>query len=150
MNKLTSVTILIFLFTPFYLQAQLNGALLLSGKIVGEDHLGIPGASVSVKGTKAGTVTDSTGKFSLVINSKLPFRIVISSIGFSGQEIEIKNASQQLSIQLITQSYIANEVVVTASRTPEKILRSPVAIEKLDLRALKETPAASFYDALGM
>ncbi len=149
MNKLPSVTILIFLFIPFYLQAQLNGALLLSGKIVGEDHQGVPGASVSVKGTKTGTVTDSSGKFSLIINSKLPFRILISSIGFSGQEIEIKNANQQLAVQLTTQTYIANEVVVTASRTPEKILRSPVAIEKLDLRALKETPAASFYDALG-
>ena len=40
-------------------------------------------------------------------------------------------------------------MVVTASRTSEKLMRSPVSIEKLDLKALKETPAASFYDALG-
>ena len=52
-------------------------------------------------------------------------------------------------MQLTTQTYIANEVVVTASRGQEKLFRSPVSIEKLDLRALKETPAASFYDALG-
>ncbi|MBS1656084.1 MAG: TonB-dependent receptor plug domain-containing protein, partial [Bacteroidetes bacterium] len=39
-------------------------------------------------------------------------------------------------------------VVVTASRVPENILKSPVAIEKLDIRAIKETPAPSFYDAL--
>jgi outer membrane cobalamin receptor len=44
---------------------------------------------------------------------------------------------------------MANEVVVTASRVPERILRSPVSIQKLDIRALKETTAASFYDALG-
>ena len=149
MNKIITTAILIFLFAPVFLHAQLNGALLLSGKVVGEDHEGVPGASVSIKGTQSGTLTDSTGRFSLVINTKLPFRIVISSIGFSPQEIEIKNANEKLAVQLTTQTYIANEVVVTASRTPEKILRSPVAIEKLDLRSLKETPAASFYDALG-
>ncbi len=134
---------------PFLTQAQLNGTLLLSGKVVGENHDGIPSASISIKGTKLGTVSDSSGKFSLVINQKLPFRIVISSLGFTDQEIEVKSTTDKLAIQLTTQTYIANEVVVTASRTSEKLMRSPVSIEKLDLKALKETPAASFYDALG-
>lgn len=134
---------------PFLVSAQLNGTLLLSGKVVGENHEGISSASIAIKGTKLGTVTDSTGKFSIVINQKLPFRIVISSMGFTNQEIEVKSINDKLSIQLTTQTYIANEVVVTASRTSEKLMRSPVSIEKLDLRALKETPAASFYDALG-
>ena len=48
-----------------------------------------------------------------------------------------------------TQSFIANEIVVTGSRKAEKLLQSPVSIEKLDIKSLKETPAASFYDALG-
>jgi iron complex outermembrane receptor protein len=39
-------------------------------------------------------------------------------------------------------------VVVTASRKEEKLLKSPVAIEKLDIRALKQSPGPSFYDAL--
>ena len=134
---------------PFILQAQLNGSLLLTGRIVGENHEGIPSASISIKGTSLGTYADSTGKFSLVINQKLPFRIVISSIGFTNQEVEVKSINDKLAIQLTTQTYISNEVVVTASRTSEKLMRSPVSIEKLDLRALKETPAASFYDALG-
>ncbi|HVX49165.1 MAG TPA: TonB-dependent receptor, partial [Chitinophagaceae bacterium] len=54
-----------------------------------------------------------------------------------------------LRIALNTQTYLANEVVVTASRKQENLLQSPVTIEKLDLRALKETPSASFYDAIG-
>lgn len=140
--------LLLFIF-PVIAQAQLNGTLLLSGKVVGENHEGLIGASVAIKGTKLGTVTDSVGKFSIVINQKLPFRILISSIGFTDQEIEVKTVNDKLAIQLTTQTYIANEVVVTASRTSEKLMRSPVSIEKLDLRALKETPAASFYDALG-
>ncbi len=143
-----NISLFIFLL-PILLHAQLNGSLLLSGRVVGENHEGIPAASISIKGTSLGTFADSTGKFSLVINQKLPFKIVISSIGFTDQEVEVKSINDKLAIQLTTQTYIANEVVVTASRTSEKLMRSPVSIEKLDLRALKETPAASFYDALG-
>ncbi|MEO6720442.1 MAG: TonB-dependent receptor [Ferruginibacter sp.] len=145
MKKLLIVLFLI----PVIVSAQLNGSVILSGRVVGENHEGLASASVSLKGASKGAVTDSTGKFSLVINQKFPFTIVISSVGFSPQEIEIKNANAKLAIQLTSQTFLANEVVVTASRTSEKILKSPVSIEKLDIRALKETPAASFYDALG-
>lgn len=140
--------VLLFLL-PLYAAAQLNGTVILSGKIVGENNEGLPGSSIVVKGTSSGTTSDTSGKFSLVINQKFPFKLVISSIGFAPQELEIKNTTSKLAIQLNTQTYLANEVVVTASRVSEKILRSPVSIEKLDIRALKETPSASFYDALG-
>lgn len=142
-------TLFLFLLVTHVSFSQLNGAFVLSGKVVGDQHEGLPGVSVLVKNTGKGTATDSTGRFSLVINQKLPFTLLVSSLGFALQEIEVKNTSDRLQVQLVSQTYIANEVVVTASRVPEKIVRSPVAIEKLDLRALKETPAASFYDALG-
>lgn len=145
MKQLLSFIFLI----PVFTYAQLNGAFILSGRVVSENHAGIASASITVKGLSVGTTSDSSGKFSLVINQKFPFKIVISSIGFAPQEIEIKNGGSKLAIQLTSQTFMANEVVVTASRTSEKILRSPVSIEKLDIRALKETPAASFYDALG-
>jgi outer membrane receptor protein involved in Fe transport len=145
MKKLLFVLFLI----PVFVSAQLNGSALLSGRVVGESHEGLPSVTVAVKGASKGTFTDSTGRFSLVINQKFPFVLVITSVGFSPQEIEIRNLNSKLAIQLTSQTFLANEVVVTASRTSEKILKSPVSIEKLDIRALKETPAASFYDALG-
>ncbi|RTQ52499.1 TonB-dependent receptor [Hymenobacter gummosus] len=40
------------------------------------------------------------------------------------------------------------EVVVTASRVEESILQSPVTVEKLGPRALRLTPAPSFFDAI--
>jgi outer membrane receptor protein involved in Fe transport len=49
---------------------------------------------------------------------------------------------------LATQAVLGSAVVVSASRVAESILKSPVAIEKLDIRAIKETAAPSFYDAL--
>ncbi|MET1054924.1 MAG: TonB-dependent receptor, partial [Pedobacter sp.] len=69
-------------------------------------------------------------------------------VGFQTQEFDVKEAGSQLNIELVTQTIIGNEVVITASRVPESILKSPVAIEKLDIRALRESPAPSFYDAL--
>ena len=140
--------LLILFLVPVFTYAQLNGALILSGRVVGDNHEGIPAASVTVKGFSTGTSTDSTGSFSLVISQKLPFKIVISSVGFSPAELEVKNTSSKLSVQLQTQNFIANEIVVTASRQSEKLLQSPVAIEKLSLKALKESPAPGFYDAL--
>jgi iron complex outermembrane recepter protein len=139
----------ITLLLPLFSLAQLNGSFILSGRIVGESNEGLPSASVMLKGSTKGTVADTTGRFSLVVNQKLPFTIIISSVGFTPQEIEIKSTNPKLAIQLTSQTFLANAVVVTASRTSEKVLKSPVSIEKLDIRALKETPAASFYDALG-
>lgn len=41
-----------------------------------------------------------------------------------------------------------SEVVVTASRTPESILKSPVSIELLDAKHIKQSPAPSYFDAI--
>ena len=43
---------------------------------------------------------------------------------------------------------LMNEVVVTASRIPEKILQSPVSIEKVGIQYFKNSAAPSFFDAL--
>ena len=43
---------------------------------------------------------------------------------------------------------VLTEVVVTASRVAENLLQSPVTVEKLDARALRLTPAPSFFDAI--
>ncbi len=138
-----------FFLSPLYTLGQLNGSAILSGHVINDNHESVPNASIAIKGTSAGTITDSAGHFSLIINQKFPFTVIISSIGFNPQEIVVKNPNVNVAVQLSTQNYLANEIVVTASRKAEKLLQSPVSIEKLDIKALKETPAASFYDALG-
>ena len=104
--------------------------------------------SVHIKGTVSGTITDGQGNFKLRTKQKFPFTLVFTSIGFQPREFEVKSLDSKLQIALITQTVLGKEVVVTASRVPESILKSPVAIEKLDIRAIKESPAPSFYDAL--
>jgi len=135
---------LLLLLVPILTWAQLNGSILLSGRVTAENGQPLANASVQVKGTSHGTTADSLGNFSLVIAQKFPFTLVISSVGYSEQEIEVKNQNAKLAVQLSSQTLIANEVVISASRQSEKLMRSPISIEKLDIRALKETPSPSF------
>jgi len=145
------LTLFMFLqFLLFHLAFSQTGILIeISGQVTDQEkNLPLPDVSVQIKGTVAGTVTNSTGSFVLRTKTKLPFTLVFSSVGFKPQELEVKNLGSNLQVALSTQIVLGNEVVVTASRVAESILTSPVAIEKLDIRTIKETPAPSFYDAL--
>ncbi|WP_126244313.1 TonB-dependent receptor [Chitinophaga rhizosphaerae] len=137
------------LLAALFASGQENNIVQISGKVkdqtTGE---AIPGVSILVKGTIAGTTTDNSGNFVLKSRLKFPFTLVFSSLGFQSQEFEVTGTGSRLDIGLATQTLLGKEVVVTASRVEEEALKSPVAIEKLDIRAIKESPAPSFYDAL--
>jgi iron complex outermembrane receptor protein len=147
-TKFIQIITFILLLFPALASAQLNGSYILSGKVNDDHGLPLVGTTVTIKGTTNAAVTDSTGKFSLTTSAKLPFTLVFTAVGYQPQEFYIKNANSAVNIQLTSQSLLINEVVVTASRREEKLLRSPVAIEKLSINALKQSPGPSFYDAL--
>jgi len=152
-EKLTSFfqSSLLVLLPLFYFQAsaQGNNFIIVSGTIIQEDTKEpLLGVNVTIKGTVAGTATDSKGNFKLQTRAKYPFTLVFTSIGFEPQEFQVTGPESKLNISLVTQTILGREVVVTASRVAESILKSPVAIEKLDIRAIRESPAPSFYDAL--
>jgi iron complex outermembrane recepter protein len=135
--------------TTFAFGQDNNSLIEISGKVLTQEKKEpLSDVSVQVKGTIAGTITNKSGDFKLRTKSKLPFTLVFSSIGFKEQEFEVKSLGSNLQIELVTQTVLGNEVVVTASRVAESILKSPVAIEKLDIRAIREAAAPSFYDAL--
>ncbi len=133
---------------PLFSIAQINGNYILSGIVKDDTGQPLPGVSVKIKGSTGGSTSDVKGKFSITSNAKFPLTLVFSSIGFKPQEFLVNNPGSQLNVQLVTQSMVINEVVVTASRQEEQIMRSPVAIEKLDIRSIRNSPAPSFYDAL--
>jgi iron complex outermembrane receptor protein len=71
---------------PSVALAQLNGNYALSGKVNDEHGQPLIGTTVAIKGTDNKTATDSTGRFTLQTNAKLPFTLVFSAIGFQTQE----------------------------------------------------------------
>ena len=108
----------------------------------------LPGVAITVKGKTIGTSTNSEGRFNLSTSEKTPFTLVITYIGYKTIEQEITSSVSGLEIKMESQSILGQEVVVAASRTPERILESPVSIERFGLAAIRETAAPSFYDAL--
>ncbi|TKC08225.1 TonB-dependent receptor [Pedobacter polaris] len=108
----------------------------------------IPGVSVTIKGKTVGSSTDLKGQFSFSTTEKTPFTVVVSYIGFTPVEREVSGNTSNLTFELESGAILGQEVVISASRTPERILESPVSIERIGSAALKELPASSFYDAL--
>src|ERR1051325_1623635 len=99
-----------------FILAQDNMIIEVSGRVTDQDkQLPLADVSVLVKGTIAGTVTNSTGNFVLRTKTKLPFTLVFSSVGFQPQELEVRTLGSDLQIALVTQTVLGNEVVVTAS-----------------------------------
>ena len=118
--------------------AQESALVEISGQVIQEETKEpLAGVSVQIKGTVAGTVTSSSGDFKLRTRLKFPFKLVFSSVGFQEQEFEVTGLGSKLSIALSTQTVLGKEVVVTASRVAESILKSPVAIEKLERNKIK-------------
>lgn len=108
----------------------------------------VPGANITVKGTVAGTITNLKGEFELILKGNLPITIGVSFIGYRTQEISIEKEGQVPDVLLVESAQLTEEVVVTASRVEESVMTSPVAIEKLDARALKESASVNFFDAM--
>ncbi len=120
----------------------------ISGSVKDSKNQPISGANVKVAGDSAGSVTDGNGNFSLTTNKKPPFDLEVSSVGFASSTVSVSSNNQNLSVTLSEQETQLNEIVVSASRAPEKVRESPVTIERMTIRDVKKTASPSFYDGL--
>ena len=120
----------------------------ISGSVKDSKNQPIPGANVKVSGESAGTVTDSDGNFSLTTTKKPPFDIEVSSVGYGSSTVSVTSNNQKVSVSLSEQETQLDEIVVSASRTPEKVRESPVTIERMTIRDIKKTASPTFYDGL--
>lgn len=109
---------------------------------------GLAGVSVAVLGTVTGTITDARGHYSLQTNTRPPFRLRVSSVGYLTQEVDVSDSRTDLNFILSERTTLGEEVVVSASRVEESVMKSPVSIEKMDIRTIQQTPAPDFYGGL--
>lgn len=108
----------------------------------------LAGVNIVVKGKVIGTISDPDGKYQLKVDMAPPFTLQFSFIGFETQDVEVTQDGMTLDVALEEASLLGQEVVVSASRVEESILESPVSIEKMDIRAIRESASPSFYDAI--
>lgn len=115
----------------------------ITGKLTDEET-GEPliGVNVVIKGTSTGTITDEGGNFSFQTDRKFPFTLMFSSIGYASKEIIVNESNaQNLSINLGQSTFMADEVVVSASRRFEKLTDAPTTINVVTSRNIEELPS---------
>lgn len=126
------------------LQAQ---GLQISGTVTSsEDGLPVPGASVVVRGTTMGAITDFDGKYSMTVPENANY-LIYSFVGLKTQEISI-DGRNKIDVVMVPDVFGLDEVVVSgvAAGTPKKKLS--VTVGHVDEQELKEVPAISAASAL--
>jgi TonB-linked SusC/RagA family outer membrane protein len=109
-----------------------------------DDQLPIPGATVRLKGTNVGTVTDVNGQYSIEAPSGSV--LVFSFLGYRTQEVTVGTA-QSINVVLQSGSNTLNELVVTGySVQRKKDLIGAVAV--VDVAALNRQPTGSVENQL--
>lgn len=84
----------------------------ISGKVVDENGVELPGVNVSVKGTQVGTLTDVNGSFSLDnVPGGEKAVLLFSYVGYMTQEVKVGN-ERYLRVKLLENAEQLDEVVV--------------------------------------
>ena len=135
----------LFLLCLFLVSWQVRAQEVVSGTVTSaDDKSALPGASVSLKGTRIGTTTDSKGKFS--INAKANSTLVFSFVGYKTIEIAIGGKSI-INASLPTSDNALDEVVVVGYGTSlKKDLSGSVA--SVSAEEIKSMPITSFEQGM--
>ena len=120
----------------------------ISGSVKDSKNQPIPGANIKVVGSSEGTISDGDGKFSFKTSKKPPFSIEVTSVGYSSKTAQVPSANQKLDLTLQEEDTQLDEIVISASRAPEKVRESPVTIERMTIKDIKKTASPTFYDGL--
>lgn len=107
------------------------------GTVRDEQGLGIPGATVMIKGTSQGVVTDENGKFEMtVIGNQL---LLFDCLGYQQASMSVTPQSGNISIVLKQSSEMLDELVVVGYGTMRRsLVSSAVSKMKVDESKLRE------------
>lgn len=137
-HKLTLVLLSFFLGVQCMVAQQMK----VAGVVINEDD-GSPiiGASVAVKGTTTGTITDLDGKFELDVQKNA--RLIISFVGLKSQELI---AQPHMKIALAADAQELDDVIVVAYGTAKKSSftgsAASVGAKDLDIRPVNNAVQA--------
>jgi TonB-linked SusC/RagA family outer membrane protein len=122
-------------------------AVKISGVVTASsDGQPLPGVSIGIKGSAAGTQTDLQGKFTINANVKDVLRI--SYIGFTTQEIPVTSNGTTLRIVLQEAPNSLNEVVVTALNISKDKKSLGYAVQGLKSKDISEAKETNLVNAL--
>lgn len=137
-------TLLLFLgfISGTFAFAQTN----VQGKVVDQNGQPVANANIVVMGQSEGAVADFDGNFAFSSAQTPPFSIRVSSLGYTTATISY--AGSTVTVVLNEASTALDEIVISASRTPERIFESPVSVERFGIAQIQNATSESFYGSL--
>ena len=122
----------------------------ISGKVKNKNGEELISAYITAPAEKGiGAITGDNGNFNIKVPS-LPITLRISYLGYEDQDISVTSAAKSLKITMQESSEnVLTGAVVKASRVTEKQKEAPLTVESIGIEAIKDAPAASFYESLG-
>lgn len=116
----------------------------ISGTVVGEDGIPLPGVTIGIKGAKTATMSDIDGSFKLQASPKSI--VVFSFIGMKTQEVSIEDKTI-IKVVLKSSETTLNEVVVVGYGTQKKsdVTGSVISVSS---KTLEERPRTSLEQML--
>jgi TonB-dependent starch-binding outer membrane protein SusC len=118
----------------------------LTGKVSDTKGEPLVGASVVVKGTTTGTITDLDGKYSLSVPASAT-TLVITYVGYKTTEVAI-GASNTVDISLADNGNVLADFVVTGTGVATDKRRVSIDVQTIGAKALPPAPTASIDQAL--
>ena len=91
----------------------------LTGQVIDNNNMPLPGVSVVIKGTTAGTITDFDGNYNLNTELSDSTVLVFSYVGFKTQEIVVDGQSV-INVLMEEDTSLLDEVVVVGYGTQKK------------------------------
>ena len=126
---------------PLLLYAQVN----VTGTIVDSRNSPVNGASIRVRGTNLGTVSDANGKFSLSIPGSSG-TLDISFVGYQPQSVQVSSTVNEVTITLLDDVGNLNEVVITGLATGIKRTNLAHAVSTVSAKSLTGTTVQPTLD----
>lgn len=120
---------------------------MITGQVVDQTGLPIPGVNVFIKNTSIGTVTSMEGRFSLEVPANEAAVLVFSSIGFGTQEFAL-GTTQEFNVTLAEDQEGLDEVVVTALGIKQERKALAYTVTEVAGPVIAETQRENFIDAL--
>jgi hypothetical protein len=108
----------------------------------------LAGANILIKGSATGAISGADGKYALKTDQLPPFTLIFSFVGFATKEVVVSGNSATVDVAMEGVALLGQEVVVSASRMPESIMKSPVTIEAMDILSIKQAATPDYFDAI--
>ena len=137
----------IILFVLFSIQTGFTQEHTVNGTVYSEGEP-LDGASLRIKGTNLGTITNEKGYFSIEFSKKKNNQLIISYTGHKSKQIEIDPKESDIGKIILELYESLDEIVISGTLKPVSKLNSPVAVEVYSQSFFKANPSPSIFESL--